>query len=264
VKRAASIRPIASILVAAAITLGVSPAAAGKSCVETGDTVGETKCSRFGDFWAIEKQPPFVLRFGFRYSEFSTNNIGFKESFRARNRPKNYTGYYYRGHSLGVKMLSGYGIDGGLTGFVVGQLYAGIDGAVLFGSARTATFTTHNGSHTISDGSGSPVDITLVYGGIPIGYRIPLGRASIRGELVTGVASASVSHVSTGNGHTGSTDATGARLLVEPRIAGDIWFTQHMSFGAYAGMNVIDRGAPAIGLTLAYHIRAFDGDMSLW
>jgi len=58
--------------------------------------------------------------------------------------------------------------------------------------------------------------------------------------------------------------AAALRGLVETRAAGDVWLTQHISFGAYAGVNVLDHGAGgrSVGLALAWHNRAFDGGWS--
>jgi hypothetical protein len=260
--RGALSRRIAAALAVAAVGL-LTPSragAGGKGCVEVSDIVGQQNCSRYGDAWSIERRFPVTFRFGLRYGEFSTAGTKFKESFKEKHRPKGYVGYRFPGEALGVDTLSGLGADGGLAFFVVGQLYTGIEGGLLLGATRTATFTT--GPHQLSDDSG--VDVTLAHGGIPVGYRIPLGRASLRGEVLFGGVIAGVSQKAALDGETKEKSAAAFRGLIEPRIAGDIWFTQHMSFGVYAGVNMLDAGGRVLGLSLTWHNRAFDGDMSMW
>jgi hypothetical protein len=236
-----------------------SEASAGKSCKEVSDIVGEQECTRYGNGWAVERKWPLTLRFGLRYGELSTSGLSFKEGFKSKDRPKGYTGYRLSGEALGVSTLSGVGFDSGFTFFVAGQLYLGMEGAILFGSTKTAAHTT--GSHSLSDAGG--VDVFMVHGGVPIGYRIPLGRASIRGEVLFGGILASVTQRDLYDGESERKSASSGRGLIEPRIAADIWFTQHVSFGAYAGVNMLD-GGRAMGLSLTWHHRAFDGDMSIW
>jgi len=240
--------------------LGSATAHARNRCVEVSDTVGEHVCSSYGDSWSIERKLPVTFRFGLRYAELSTDGLSFKESFKSKDRPKGYVGYSYAGEALGTPTLSGVGGDGGFTFLVVGQLYTGVDGGLALGSTRTATFTT--GKHTLSDSSG--VDVLFLHGGVPVGYRIPLGRASLRGEVLFGGVLAAVSQRYEAEGRRDTASATAGRWLVEPRVAGDIWFTQHVTFGAYAGVNLLDSRGHALGLTFAWHHRAFDGDMSLW
>jgi hypothetical protein len=243
------------------VVLGPATAEArDKKCVETGDTVGEKKCSRYGDAWAMERQSPLTFRFGFRYGEFTTDGAAFAESFKSRDRPRGYRGYRFRGQSLGVPSLGAFGGDGGATVFLVGQLYVGLETGFLLGAASTASFST--ATHGLRDDRG--IDVMIVHAGAPIGYRIPLGRASLRGEVLAGGIVAGITQKVAAEGAPATATAWAARGLVEPRVAADVWFTQHISFGAYAGVNLVDANAPAFGVSLTWHARAFDGDPSLW
>jgi hypothetical protein len=170
--------------------------------------------------------------------------------------------YEFDGSQLGVSKLTGMGISGGITFFVWGQLYTGVDGAMEWGSIDSPTIKTPH--VTLSNSSG--LDVFLFQGGVPIGYRIPLGRASLRGEVVLGAISVEVTHDIKSDipGGPSSAVATAWRGLVEPRLAADIWFTQHVSFSAAAGTNALDVGGRSLALLLTWHNRAFDGDMSLW
>lgn len=246
-------------LVALAMLLP-SRAQAGNKCVEKSDVVGDQVCTGYGSHWSIERKPAITFRFGLRYASLSTEGMTFSESYKKKHRPKGYVGYEYGGEQLGVSTLSGLGGDGGVTVYLVDQLYLGIEGGLLFGATNTATFKT--GNHLLSDAGGA--DVLLFHGGVPVGYRIPLGRASIRGEVLFGGVLASVSQTDHFEDKTSRKGADAGRWLIEPRIAGDIWFTQHMSFGAYAGVNLLDARGTAFGLSMTWHNRAFDGDMSLW
>lgn len=251
---------VTALACGAVVLLAPSEASAHDRCIEVSDTVGEHVCSRYGDEWSIERKLALTFRFGLRYGEMSTEGLRFSETFKKKDRPRGYSGYRFPGEALGLRTLAGLGADGGFTFFVVGQLYTGLDGGLAFDSTKTATFTT--GRHTLSDAGG--VDVVLFHGGVPVGYRVPLGRASLRGEVLLGGVLASVSQRYAVDDRRDTASAVAARWLVEPRIAGDIWFTQHVTVGAYAGTNLVDSRGHAFGLTLAWHHRAFDGDMSLW
>jgi len=249
-------------VVAATFLLSTKEAQA-RGCREVSDVVGEQKCTQYGAAWSVERALPFLYRFGFRYGEFSTADATFRESFKKKHRPAGYEGYRFNGDALGVPKLTAYGMDGGFLFNITGQLYMGLEGGLGFGTVDSRTFTT--GAHTLTNDTG--VDVLMFHGGAPIGYRVPLGRASLRGEMFLGAVGVDVSHnvnAPTIAGAPTSASSTALRWLVEPRIAADIWFTQHISFGVYGGVNLVDTNARSMGLILTFHNRAFDGEMSLW
>jgi len=250
-----------------AVLLATPSAHAGSKCVEVSDVVGHEKCSRYGDAWSVERTLPFLFRFGIRYGEIAASSASFREELKKGTHPAGYEGFTYRGDRLGVHALPSLGFDGGIAFFVIGQLYLGLEGGLGFGSITTATFSA--GRYVLSSDSG--IDVTAFHAGIPIGYRIALGRASLRGEVLAGGTGVTVSHAAsalspnvTNESLPSTVSATAWMFLVEPRVAADIWFTQHITFGAYAGVNVVDQASHSIGLSLAWHHRAFDGDMRLW
>jgi hypothetical protein len=244
----------------ALVTLAPSRALA-RGCTEVSDIVGEQRCSRFGRYWSIEQSVPVFFRFGLRYSELSTAGSTFKEQINKEHRPDGYSAYRYPGEALGVRSLSGLGIEGGFGFFVYGQLYMGLEGALTFGSATTASFKTASGVKLAND---TGFDVNIFHGGFPVGYRIPLGRAALRAEVLTGIAETTVSHHVDAPGLPSTGTATEFRVLVEPRIAAEIWFTQHIAFAAYGGMNVLDFDgrSRSLGISLSWHLRSFDGDTS--
>lgn len=247
------------LIPALALTLWTARADA-RSCIDASNVVGEQKCSEYGSSWAIERQLPLTFRFGFRHAAFSPSGLQFNEGYKRRNRPTGYQGYRFDGAALGVPTLSALGFDGGVTVFVAGQLYVGLDSGFAVGTARTASFSTD--THALSDAKG--IDVLMFHGGGMFGYRIPLGRVSLRGEMLLGGTAVTVSQSVKSPGVPSHGSAGAGRLLFEPRVAADIWFTQHVSFGAYAGVNLLDTRGHAIGIALTLHARAFDGDMSIW
>ncbi|MBX3232035.1 MAG: hypothetical protein KIT84_20030 [Labilithrix sp.] len=252
---------VGALVAAAVMTCACRADARGKTCVETGDTVGETTCRRYGSTWAMERVTPFTARFGLRYGELTTSGARFNDNTKESRRPRGYEGYVFRGDALGAPTLSGFGPDGGVTVYLVDQLYVGGETGFLFGSARTNTFVANG--YQLRDG-GRGIDVMLWHAAIPIGYRVPLGRAHLRAEIAGGGIIGVVFHDITGPGAPASEQSVAARWLLEPRLAAGVWFTQHVSFGAYAGVNLADSGAAALGVSLTFHNRAFDGDWALW
>lgn len=249
------------IVAALALLLLVPARAEARGCREVSDIVGEEKCTRYGGAWSLEGQLPFSFHFGMRYADLSTSSTNFTEDNDKKSRPPGYTSFSYRGDALGVKSLSTFGAAGGFGFFVYDQLYMGFEGSFGLGSVSTATFTASNGVKLSKDDG---LDVTVFHGGIPVGYRIPLGRAALRGELMTGFVQTQIDHHVDAAGLPSTMSASETRILVEPRLAADIWFTQHITFGVYGGVNVLDTDgrSRAFGISLAWHNRSFDGDTS--
>jgi hypothetical protein len=256
-------KPFLSLAVLLGALLLGAPARAGSSCKEVSDVVGEQQCTTYGKSWSIERSPPITFRFGFRYAEFSTSGATFKEDFKPSRRPEGYEGYSFSGDALGVPKLATMGTEGGFTWFVKGQTYLGLECGFAFASIDSPAIVT--GQYTLTNKSG--LNVLSFHGGLPVGYRVPLGRASIRGEMLLGGIVTSISQNVSAPNVPGAPDAAAAstfRWLAEPRVAADIWFTQHISFGAYGGVNLVDTRGRVLGLSLTFHNRSFDGDMSLW
>jgi hypothetical protein len=243
-----------------AICFVAQRARAGRSCVEVSDVVGERQCSRYGSDWSVEGRPAFVFRFGFRYAELATDGMHFHESFKKGSRPPGYAGYSFDGAALGLPALTTFGPDGGVTFYLFGQLYLGVDVGFGFGSHHIMPFTA--GAFELREARG--VDTIVLHGGLPLGYRMPLGLASLRPEIFFGGESASVFQNVRGPGSPGDGSASAGCGLIETRMAADLWLTQHLSLSAYGGVNVLDGRSMAMGLTFAWHVRAFDGDYAVW
>jgi hypothetical protein len=250
-------------LVSGVLVLGIlaTSRVANAGCKEVSEYVGEQACARYGMGWSVEGRPNIDFRFGFRHAGFSTAGTTFKEIYDEEKRPQGYSGYRFSGEALGVRTLRVIGTDAAVMVYLAGQLYFGFDGGFGFASTDTASFSV--GERSFADARG--IDVVLLHAGVPIGYRIPLGRASLRGEVLFGGTTAMVTQYLLTEGGPERQTAFATRALIEPRVAGDIWFTQHVTLGVYAGTNLFDpSGGHAFGITLAWHIRAFNGDRSLW
>jgi hypothetical protein len=235
--------------------------AAGRGCTETSAVVGERQCSAYGDDWSVERRLPFVYRFGFRYAEFSTSGRTFSDQ-PPKRKPAGYQAYDFAGDQLGASRLATGGFDGGLTLHVWGQLYLGFDMGFTWGATDTGTIKTQTSTPlTLRDREG--IDTYVIHAGVPVGYRLPLGRVSLRPEVIFGGVFANVSHALEG-GTSQTSASVASRALVEPRVAVDVWLTQHFTLSAYGGINAVDPRSRAFGLMLSWHARAFDGDFALW
>ena len=256
-------RSVAALAGAVLFLLNPARAFASRKCVETSDTVGLQHCRRYGTTWTLEGEPPLLFTFGFRYSEVATGNTTFTEDSTKAKKPDGYTAYRYSGDALGLKSLSAMGIEGGIFVFPWGQLYLGVAGSWVFGEARLATFQTSNGAILSGD---TGINVSTFAAMAPIGYRIALGRASLRPEVGFGFENITVSHQVSGGppGTPDSGTASATKAVIEPRLSADIWFTQHISFGGYAAINVLDANGygRAFGCALTFHLRSFDGDTS--
>lgn len=244
--------------VAIALWLAVPRLAhARERCRTTGDAVGESDCTTYGMMWSDERRPKLFFRLDMRGAVFNTSGLTFKESYDEDKKPRDYRAYRFRGDELGTPLRT-IGAGGSVAGYVAGQLYLGVEGGFALGTVETATF--EQGGSRFSSASGP--NVILLHGGAPIGYRVPLGRLSLRGEVLFGGAVAFVTQRIETNASSSTSQAIGIRGIIEPRAHVEIWLTQHMTLGAYAGANVVDQGAPVIGLSFAWHARSYDGASS--
>jgi hypothetical protein len=127
------------------------------------------------------------------------------------------------------------------------HLYAGVDLRAAWGDAPSATFAYAGGPTTTWDSA------WLVTMAGVAGARLPLGRVSLRGELVAGMHGASVASTAM------DTSASTVAPLVEPRVGVDVWLSPWWTLEATAGANLVDRSERVVGLGLGLHLQAFDG-----
>ncbi|MGE5185807.1 MAG: hypothetical protein ACM31C_27290 [Acidobacteriota bacterium] len=123
--------------------------------------------------------------------------------------------------------------------------YAGVDLAATFAGAPAMQFATRGGDMIAWD------SVALMSMAGVVGARVPLGRVSLRGELVGGIHGAILRAAD----RDGEADAP----LVAPRVAVDVWLHRWWVLEAFAGTNLLDRAEPTYGVALAFHSQAFDG-----
>jgi hypothetical protein len=226
------------------------------ACLETSDVVGRQQCGSFGDNWGgTSRVPPIIAELG---------------TFSRRIDPRFSGGgvLAHDGGAFAYSVVPGER-DSGATavGMVIrlgsalpSHLYAGIEGeiggVVSDGGADIAMLA------PASDGSMPSVttnEALFVGGGAYAGVRGRFGRLSAAAEVGAGARAIQL-HVDSRYGDCVVSeyhyDASG---YVEPRVRADYWVNPWLTVGGYAGTDLEGRLA-TMGLTLAAHVRAFDGN----
>lgn len=227
-------------------------ARAGNSCVEQSDIVGDRVCGRYGDRWSAERTFPVVFGVGVWSGHVVPSGRSWSGSFGKDNPIK----FSIPGQHLGMSTVNDFGLDFRLHGFVSRTFYVGLDWAIALGRVHT-NVVPREGFEMRDKGS-----INYVHARIAsvVGGRVPLGPLSLRLETLIGLQIASVSlegRKTGGDWVQGS--FTSAALLLEPRVAVDLWTTPWSTITAWGSTNLMfptDRG---MGLSIALHGRAFDG-----
>ena len=156
----------------------------------------------------------------------------------------NVTGQFSGDHLAPIRG-NGFFVDVRLH--VTPTFYAGVDLRAAWGDAPASTFA-FAGGETMTWDSAWLASMAGV-----AGTRIPLGRVSLRGEVVAGVHGATLGSKDAGM------SASAAAPLLEPRVAADVWLSPWWAFEASAGANVLDRSEHVFSVGLALHLQAFDG-----
>ncbi len=241
----------------AAITALVAPALAhaGSSCHEVSDIVGYEQCTRFGASWANERRPPFTLAFGVRTFMFSP--LG--HTFSAKTTKNGPEVYSFEGDILGTKPLIASGFGWQITGYAWRNVYLGVESSWAFGKNGGYAFQA-NGYDVEPSGW---LDTFAFAGGLLMGARIPLGKLSLRPEMLVGGRVLSLSQQATLAGEAKKATATTAAWALEPRLALDMWVLPWMTVSAFAGKDLRDPRSLSFGLMIVGHVRAYDGAFSL-
>jgi hypothetical protein len=227
-------------------------ARAHSSCVEQSDVTGDRVCSRFGDGWSVERMPQLVLAAGFTTNHLVPSARNWTGTF-GKDHP---TKFRVAGDSLGMRAIDDVGFDFRLTGFITKTTYVGIDWGLGFGSVQPR-FAPRDG-YELRPKSG----INFVQAKIAtvVGARLPLGPFSVRLEALVGVQVASVSgELRPLNGQWVSGSFTNAALLLEPRVAVDVWTTPWSTITLWGGGNALYASDRSMGLSFSLHGRSFDG-----
>jgi hypothetical protein len=243
-------RPIVAAAALLAVLTGTRVASA-KGCTEVSDIVGYEHCERFGSEWSADRLPRVTLS-AFVYRDlFDPSGHTFNATAC-----KNCQGYPFAGRAFGGELLESLGAGYEVDGYLVGPLYLG--GRMGFGFGRNAVPAVTTPDLAVSASSSSWTYSDLFEG--LIGARIPLGRLSLQLELAGGGRVASVS-IDTSRG---SMSATGAGWVLAPHTSVEAWVTPNVAVGVFAESNLLDARESAIGLSIGYHVRSFDGAFALW
>jgi hypothetical protein len=239
--------------IALALLLVTSSASARNQCHEVSDTVGERKCTAFGQTWSTEKSIPVFIGIGAWSSLVQPTGSAFSGTLRGKN-GENPVAFDSASFIRGP--IQSYGFDIRLGGYFARYGYVAFDWGLALGQARGDTLTT--GGYQLSPSSG--VNFFHARVGPAVGVRIPLGFMSLRVEGLTALQVLILSTEVNGPDGTRKNGGTGgAMLAVAPRVAADFWVTPDTTLTAWAASNVLRSGDHSFGLSIAAHVRAFDG-----
>ncbi len=216
---------------AALLVLAWSSIAHADECA--GEAASSLDCS------AIDKPGAMSLAIGWRSEAFDPSGRTFDVK---------HVGYVntigtFDGNHLAALRGNGFYLDVRLH--ATPHWYAGVDLAAAFAGTPEMQFATRGGEMIAWD------SVAVMSMGGVVGARLPLGRVSLRGELVAGIHGAVL--------RAADLDGEADAPLVAPRIAVDVWLHRWWVLEAFAGTNLLDRSEPTYGVALAFHSQAFDG-----
>ncbi len=221
-------------------------AAAGKSCVETSDVIGEQKCSRYGHGWSSEGSLPLTLELGLRRTTFGLPG----RDFSARFTKKGPVAYGFDGGSAGAEVNT-YGFSLRSVGMLGTFAYIGYEQAFVFGHLDGTPFEA--GGRSVVAGSG--LNAVAASFGVPIGFRLPLGKVSLRGETFLGLTVLGLTQDVGGK----RANASWVGGAIESRGYLDFWLANDTTLSLMVGHDLLRRNDRISGLVLTYHGRAYDG-----
>jgi len=248
------VKKLALGLIAASTTFAVH-ANAGKSCVETSDIVGYQQCSEYGTNWANERRPPLTLSLGEHTMYFSPLGRNFSAKL-TKNGPEAYS---FDGAELGDRPLVSHGLAWQITGYAWRNVYLGVESTWAFGKSYGYSFSS-NGYEVSPSGF---LDTFQFAGGLLVGARVPLGKLSVRAEMLIGGRVISLSQSAVKDGETKKASAGAAAWALEPRLVLDLWASPWFTLSAFGGQDILDRRSHSFGLMFVGHLRAYDGAFTL-
>jgi len=228
------------VLLACSMLLMSGPARAANRCYEVSDVVGERRCTSYGQMWSTERSIPLVFGIGTWSSLIRPVGRGFSDdAARFIDGP-----------------LRSYGANVRIGGYFAKYGYVALDWGLALGHAQASAYET-TGTRLVPAAGVNVIDARV---GPVFGARLPLGRLSLRLEGMTALQLLFVIANRIGpEGTKRPAGEGGALLAIEPRAALDWWFTPDSTLSAWAGANVLRPGDYSMGLSLAAHVRAFDG-----
>lgn len=220
------------------------------ACYEVSDIVGYRQCTSYGAGWAIpEHLPALALELSTWTARVDLADVDVSGSIHHSTGPD----YTYRvvGRDLGSTALAN-GLKLRMVGHR-GRVYAGLEGAAAHLGSDQRTQMMADGMTELTSNAD-----TLMMGGLVIGVDHPVGRMTVGLEAFAGGRGVVVEATS----HRGACETEDQRVVghavVEGRVRADVWLTPWLTAGGYAGKDAVT-GQTSAGLSLAGHLRAFDG-----
>ena len=149
----------------------------------------------------------------------------------------------------GLAPVRGDGVFLDVRFHVTAHWYAGVDLRVAWADPPGVTFVSRGGTAMAWDSA-----MLFTMAGV-VGARLPLGRVSLRGELVGGIHGATLQAMTSApNTIVAEADAA----LVEPRLAADVWLSRNCVVEAFAGSNLLAPSEHVFGIGAGFHWQASD------
>ncbi len=224
-----------------------------RGCSEVSDIVGYSKCRRYGDGWASERETGLIFETSISYAWLDPRGRTLKGDFSKNSA----SGYAYPGELVGHNM-SGLPWTLRLGYAIFPWFYAGAEGEIGAASNRLPG-TSANGFAIFPSSTG--INSFIGGGGGYVGLRLPLSYIAIRAETLFGARVIGVNQDtrSLGGSTEGSATTSLATGLVEPRFFADFWIQRDVTVSLYGGFNALDVGDRIGGLMFGFHDRSYDG-----
>ncbi len=148
-----------------------------------------------------------------------------------------------------------YAADFRVSARFAGPVYAGILFRVGGGRLVTRSASAIDVPGVRPEGVLVSADVGLLMGATVVHWQ----GARIRAEVGAGGRLLALGVASTTCKPDVSCNAVGYRGLLEPRLVLDTWITPWWSVGASLGLDAVGPAGALVGLSLAFHVRAFDG-----
>lgn len=246
---------LASLFAVALLTVAL-PASAKSECVEQSDVVGERVCGRFGDRWSVERTFPISIGFGLWTSHVEPRG----RTWRATPEKESSSSVGVAGSAMGIRAIDAVGFDLRILAHPSPHSYVGFDQALAFGAVDSAVAPT--GSYAFRDTRS--LDYVHARSSVVVGVRVPLGRLALRAETLLGVDIVGLSlEVQKGQGEWKRGSLNSISLLIEPRLACELWTGPWSTVSVWGGTNFVHPNDRSMGVSFAIHGRAFDGKLSL-
>ncbi|MBI2392186.1 MAG: hypothetical protein HYV09_21540 [Deltaproteobacteria bacterium] len=246
---------VALAVVAASLSLA-STASAKNECVETSDITGDKVCGRYGDRWSTERTFPIVVGVGLWSGHVEPVGRTWSGSIGTDHPSR----FGIAGSAIGMRAMTDVGFDFRLHAFASRSIYLGVDWAFAMGAAQTTIAPT--AGWELRDRP--TLDWVHARLATVVGGRIPLGRLSLRVETLVGVQVVALKVEGRKDGAEWTQGSlTSFALLLEPRVAVDLWTSPWATVSAWGGQSFVHPAERSMGVSFALHGRAFDGKLTL-